>query len=50
MSHSEVPKGTTVKLPTTKKKSGKVSLSSLSSVKALILSEPVKPLQKDSNQ
>jgi len=50
MSHSEVPKGTTVKLPTTKKKSGQVSLSSLSSVKALMLWEPVKPLWKGSNQ
>ena len=45
-----VPKGTTVKLPTTKKKSGQVSLCSLPSVKALMLWEPVKPLWKGSNQ
>ena len=37
MSNSEVPKGTTVKLPITKEKSGKASLTSLSSVKAVTL-------------
>ena len=37
MSQSEVPKATTVKLPTTKKKTGQASLSSLSSVRGLML-------------
>ena len=37
MPHSEIPKETIVQLPTTKKQSGQVSLSSLSSVKGLML-------------
>ena len=36
MSHSEVPKGTTVKLPTTREKSGQVSSVSSVHVKALM--------------